>query len=48
MVITSHHGDRVSAVDTLEFRRALGHFATGVTVVTYAPEDVDEFPRYDA
>jgi flavin reductase (DIM6/NTAB) family NADH-FMN oxidoreductase RutF len=43
MVITSHHGTGSSAVDTLEFRRALGHFATGVTVVTYAPEDADEY-----
>src|ERR1700722_11200010 len=31
------------ALDTAEFRRALGHFATGVTVVTYAPEGIDEF-----
>jgi flavin reductase (DIM6/NTAB) family NADH-FMN oxidoreductase RutF len=30
-------------MDTMEFRRALGHFATGVTVVTYAPQDADEF-----
>jgi flavin reductase (DIM6/NTAB) family NADH-FMN oxidoreductase RutF len=43
MVITSHHGTGFGAVDTMEFRRALGHFATGVTVVTYAPEDADEF-----
>jgi flavin reductase (DIM6/NTAB) family NADH-FMN oxidoreductase RutF len=27
----------------MEFRRALGHFATGVTVVTYAPDGIDEF-----
>jgi len=27
----------------MEFRRALGHFATGVTVVTYVPDEVDEF-----
>jgi flavin reductase (DIM6/NTAB) family NADH-FMN oxidoreductase RutF len=27
----------------MEFRRALGHFATGVTVVTYKPEGIDEF-----
>ena len=27
----------------MEFRRALGHFVTGVTVVTYAPEDGSEF-----
>lgn len=39
MVITSHHGAGFSAIDTVEFRRALGHFATGVTVVSYAPED---------
>lgn len=43
MVITSHQGAGFSAIDTMEFRRALGHFATGVTVVTYAPEGVDEF-----
>ena len=43
MGITSHHGAGFSAVGTLEFRRALGHFATGVTVVTYAVEDADEF-----
>jgi flavin reductase len=43
VVITSHHGAGFTAVDKVEFRRALGHFATGVTVVTYAPEGVDEF-----
>ncbi len=43
MVITSHQGAGFSAIDTAEFRRALGHFATGVTVVTYAPQDADEF-----
>jgi flavin reductase (DIM6/NTAB) family NADH-FMN oxidoreductase RutF len=43
MVITSHHGAGFSGIDTTEFRRALGHFATGVTVVSYAPEDADEF-----
>jgi flavin reductase (DIM6/NTAB) family NADH-FMN oxidoreductase RutF len=43
MVITSHHGAGVTAIDTAEFRRALGHFATGVTVVSYAPRDADEF-----
>jgi flavin reductase (DIM6/NTAB) family NADH-FMN oxidoreductase RutF len=43
MVITSHHGAGFNAIDTAEFRRALGHFATGVTVVTYAPEDAKEF-----
>jgi len=43
VVVTSHHRAGSTAIDTLEFRRALGHFATGVTVVTYAPEDADEF-----
>jgi flavin reductase (DIM6/NTAB) family NADH-FMN oxidoreductase RutF len=43
MVITSHHGAGFTAIDTVEFRRALGHFATGVTVVSYAPRDADEF-----
>src|ERR1700739_1874424 len=43
MVSTSPQGTGPSAIDMLEFRRALGHFATGVTVVTYAPEDADEF-----
>jgi flavin reductase (DIM6/NTAB) family NADH-FMN oxidoreductase RutF len=43
MVITSHHRARFSAIDTTEFRRTLGHFATGVTVVTYAPEGGEEF-----
>jgi flavin reductase (DIM6/NTAB) family NADH-FMN oxidoreductase RutF len=43
VVVTSHHRAGSAAIDTLEFRRALGHFATGVTVVTYAPEDSDEF-----
>src|ERR1700751_4459898 len=43
MAITSPRGAGSGAIDTLEFRRALGHFATGVTVVTYAPEDADEF-----
>ena len=43
MVITSHHGAGFTAIDTMEFRRALGHFATGVTVVSYAAEDADEF-----
>jgi len=46
MVITSQHGAGFSAIDTMEYRRALGHFATGVTVVTYAPEDTDS--REDA
>jgi flavin reductase (DIM6/NTAB) family NADH-FMN oxidoreductase RutF len=27
----------------MEFRRALGYFATGVTVVTYVPDEVDEY-----
>src|ERR1700757_3894292 len=43
MVITSPQGAGPSALDMLEFRRALGHFATGVTVVTYQPSDIDEF-----
>ena len=43
MVITSHPGAGFTALDTVEFRRALGHFATGVTVVTYAARDADEF-----
>src|SRR5580704_2144726 len=43
MAITSPHGAGSGAIDTMEFRRALGHFATGVTVVTYEPEDADEF-----
>ena len=43
MAVTSHHGAPLGAVDTVEFRRALGHFATGVTVVIYAPDDGDEF-----
>jgi flavin reductase (DIM6/NTAB) family NADH-FMN oxidoreductase RutF len=42
MAITSQ-GPQPSATDAMEFRRALGHFATGVTVVTYQPDDVDEF-----
>jgi flavin reductase (DIM6/NTAB) family NADH-FMN oxidoreductase RutF len=33
----------LTAIDTMDFRRALGHFVTGVTVVTYAPEGVSEF-----
>lgn len=41
MVTASSAG--ASAIDSMEFRRALGHFATGVTVVTYAPEGIDEF-----
>jgi flavin reductase (DIM6/NTAB) family NADH-FMN oxidoreductase RutF len=43
MVIATHPAAGSTAIDTLEFRRALGHFATGVTVVTYAAEDADEF-----
>ena len=43
MVSTSPQGTGPSAIDMLEFRRALGHFATGVTVVTYKPEGIDEF-----
>lgn len=44
MVITTPHGTGPSAIDAMEFRRALGHFATGVTVVTYAPDGAGE-PR---
>lgn len=43
MVITTSQGTNPSAIDSVEFRRALGHFATGVTVVTYRPEGIDEF-----
>ncbi len=43
MAIPSSRGTSPGAIDALEFRRALGHFATGVTVVTYAPEGIDEF-----
>src|ERR1700739_4350057 len=42
MVSTSPQGTGPSAIDMLEFRRALGHFATGVTVVTYKQEGIDE------
>jgi flavin reductase (DIM6/NTAB) family NADH-FMN oxidoreductase RutF len=41
--ITSHHGAETGAIDTAEFRRTLGHFVTGVTVVSYAPADGSEF-----
>jgi flavin reductase (DIM6/NTAB) family NADH-FMN oxidoreductase RutF len=43
MVTAPPQGTSLSAIDSMEFRRALGHFATGVTVVTYAPDGVDEF-----
>jgi flavin reductase (DIM6/NTAB) family NADH-FMN oxidoreductase RutF len=43
MGTASSRGASVSAIDSMEFRRALGHFATGVTVVTYAPDGIDEF-----
>ncbi len=43
MVRASSQGASQSAIDSMEFRRALGHFATGVTVVTYAPDGIDEF-----
>lgn len=43
MVITSPQGISPRAIDPMELRRALGHFATGVTVVTYQPEGIDEF-----
>ena len=35
MATTSPEGTKANVVDSTEFRRALGHFATGVTVVTY-------------
>ena len=38
MATASPEEVKPSAVDATEFRRALGHFATGVTVVTYQPE----------
>jgi flavin reductase (DIM6/NTAB) family NADH-FMN oxidoreductase RutF len=43
MVRASPQGPSQGAVDSMEFRRALGHFATGVTVVTYLPDGIDEF-----
>jgi flavin reductase (DIM6/NTAB) family NADH-FMN oxidoreductase RutF len=43
MVITPPPGARPGAIDAMEYRRALGHFATGVTVVTYVAPDADEF-----
>lgn len=43
MATTTPQGASPSAIDTMEFRRVLGHFATGVTVVTYQPEGIDEF-----
>jgi flavin reductase (DIM6/NTAB) family NADH-FMN oxidoreductase RutF len=43
MVTTSPEGTKPSAVDAMEFRRALGHFATGVTVVTYQSKDADQY-----
>lgn len=36
-------GASPSATDALEYRRALGHFATGVTVVTYQADGTGEF-----
>lgn len=41
MVIASPQETTPRALDSMEFRRALGHFATGVTVVTYQPEGTD-------
>jgi flavin reductase (DIM6/NTAB) family NADH-FMN oxidoreductase RutF len=41
--ITSSQGTTPSAISAVEFRRALGHFATGVTVVTYQPAGIEEF-----
>jgi flavin reductase (DIM6/NTAB) family NADH-FMN oxidoreductase RutF len=43
MAIPSSRGTSTGAIDALEFRRALGHFATGVTVVSYLPDGIDEF-----
>lgn len=43
MVVTTFTGSNPSGTDAIEYRRALGHFATGVTVVTYQPDDADEF-----
>src|ERR1700678_3840678 len=43
MVTASSQGATPSAIDAMEFRRTLGHFATGVTVVTYVPDGIDEF-----
>ncbi|HEY6495759.1 MAG TPA: flavin reductase family protein [Trebonia sp.] len=43
MVTASPQGTGPSALGATEFRRALGHFATGVTVVTYRAEEADEF-----
>jgi flavin reductase (DIM6/NTAB) family NADH-FMN oxidoreductase RutF len=43
MVRASPQGASQSAIDSMEFRRALGHFATGVTVVTYVPDGIEEF-----
>ncbi len=43
MVTASSTRASLGAIDSMEFRRALGHFATGVTVVTYVPDEVDEF-----
>ena len=39
MAFPSPQEHRPAAVDTLELRRAFGHFATGVTVVTYEAPD---------
>src|SRR5258708_5731370 len=39
MAFASPQEHRPAAVDTLELRRAFGHFATGVTVVTYEAPD---------
>jgi flavin reductase (DIM6/NTAB) family NADH-FMN oxidoreductase RutF len=45
MAFASPQEPRPAAVDTLELRRAFGHFATGVTVVTYqaGPDGGGEF-----
>jgi flavin reductase (DIM6/NTAB) family NADH-FMN oxidoreductase RutF len=43
MVVASSREPDSAGLDVREFRRALGHFATGVTVVTYQPDGIDEF-----
>ena len=43
MVITSSEGTTPSAFDVTGYRHALGHFATGVTVVTYQHEETGEY-----
>lgn len=43
MASTTSQGTVPGAIDATEFRRVLGHFATGVTVVTYQHEGSGEF-----